>query len=181
MVLGGNDTFNGSAGKDAFKGFAGDDTMTGGKGNDILRGGVGKDVLNGGDGNDRLVGEAGQDILTGGGGNDIFELNSKKGFDIITDFTNSRTTDPTTTNDDIIRIDGAVFTLTTAKGSVLSASEFAIGQATTTDQHIIYNETSGKLFYDADGSGTASHAVQIALIGTVNHTALSVADFFVIG
>ncbi len=40
------------------------------------------------------------------------------------------------------------------------------------DSHILYNRTTGALYYDADGTGTASSAVQLAIIGTTTHAAL---------
>ena len=44
---------------------------------------------------------------------------------------------------------------------------------------IIYNTTSGDLYYDADGSGAAA-TIQISLIGTSTHAPLTNADFVVI-
>lgn len=48
------------------------------------------------------------------------------------------------------------------------------------DSYVLYNSTTGALYYDADGSGSANSAVQFALIGTTTHTALTAADFVVI-
>ena len=45
---------------------------------------------------------------------------------------------------------------------------------------IIYNQTTGALYYDADGSG-ATAAVQVALIGaTIHPTDLDYTDFVVV-
>jgi hypothetical protein len=44
---------------------------------------------------------------------------------------------------------------------------------------IIYNTTSGALYYDADGSGNGA-AVQIALMGLSNHPALTYQDFLIV-
>jgi Ca2+-binding RTX toxin-like protein len=49
--------------------------------------------------------------------------------------------------------------------------------ALDSNDHIIYNNNTGALFYDADGNGVGA-AVKIALIG--NHAALTAADFLVI-
>jgi len=46
--------------------------------------------------------------------------------------------------------------------------------------HIIYNQTSGALYYDADGSGTTA-AIQIALIGTTIHPGdIDYTDFMIV-
>jgi Ca2+-binding RTX toxin-like protein len=48
------------------------------------------------------------------------------------------------------------------------------------DDRIIYNTTSGALYYDADGSGIVA-AVQIAIVGTTSHQIISHIDFVVVG
>jgi Ca2+-binding RTX toxin-like protein len=84
--------------------------------------------------------------------------------------------------DDVIRLDkteNKIFTaLFGVKNSVLTADEFVINTAAIdSNDHIIYNNNTGALFYDADGNGVGA-AVKIALIG--NHAALTAADFLVI-
>jgi Ca2+-binding RTX toxin-like protein len=55
---------------------------------------------------------------------------------------------------------------------------FALGtKATEADDRLIYDEATGTLRYDADGSGGAA-AVLVATLGA--HTALGVADLFVV-
>jgi hypothetical protein len=67
-----------------------------------------------------------------------------------------------------------------AKG-VLSADAFNsgdfIGGQNPTDR-IIYNTTTGALYYDVDGSGTKS-SVQIAVIGIDSHANLTNTDFLI--
>ena len=65
----------------------------------------------------------------------------------------------------------------TATGT-LAASRFKIGtQAVDADDYIIYNNTTGALYYDSNGSG-AGAAVQIATVGV--GLSLTNGDFVVI-
>jgi Ca2+-binding RTX toxin-like protein len=143
--------------KEAFYGYAG---------NDILMSGLGDDTLSGGLGND---------ILTGGGGADTFVfdslLNARTNVDTITDFSHA---------DDTIQLLKSIMTGLGALGE-LNANDFKLsGEALDLSDRIIYNKTTGGLFYDADGSGSTS-AVQVALIGTVSHPMdLDHTDFMII-
>lgn len=65
-------------------------------------------------------------------------------------------------------------------GVALPTQGFRAGAAAQGAQdRIIYNSGTGYLYYDADGSSSVA-PVQIALIGTSSHAALSAADFLVI-
>ena len=44
---------------------------------------------------------------------------------------------------------------------------------------LIYNTTTGALYYDADGTGVTA-AVQVALLGSTTHPTLAYDDFMVI-
>ena len=199
----GNDVLNGGDGEDLLVGYAGNDTINGGAGDDlVLDGGAGNDVLNGGDGddyslygdagNDRINGDAGNDILDGGLGNDTltggtgadsFYLGEKSSIDTFTDFSQSD-------GDSIILSlkyydangnEKALYQLQTeTDGTTLKASNFysAAGakKGHDADDRVVYDTSSGKLYYDADGSGKGA-AVQIALIGTSTHAALIYTDF----
>lgn len=179
FLFAGDDTFTTgstvkSTGGVTFNGMSGKDNITGGLGNDKLYGGNGNDTIDGGAGNDRIAGGNGKDLLTGGAGNDKFELNTVKGMDTILDFTN----DTVNNNNDVIWLDHQAFAAL-AKGALTDAA-FTVGTAATTvDQHVVYDDQSGALYYDVDGSDAIA-AVQIALIGTTTHTALTAADFVVI-
>ncbi|MEG3839951.1 calcium-binding protein [Microcoleus sp. herbarium14] len=80
LLLGGDDTIDGSTNNDLIFGNEGEDIIRGNFGNDSLFGGKGKDAILGGDGNDSinggqdgdvLFGESGNDVLLGGKGNDF--------------------------------------------------------------------------------------------------------------
>jgi Ca2+-binding RTX toxin-like protein len=79
-------TGNGNALANSLAGGGGNDVLNGLGGNDTLDGGAGADKLLGGDGDDRLSGGAGNDTVTGGAGADVIVLDSKSGFDTVTDF-----------------------------------------------------------------------------------------------
>jgi Ca2+-binding RTX toxin-like protein len=121
-----------------------------------------------------LNGDAGSDILIGGAGADTFVFNTLLGtsnIDTISDFV---------VIDDTINLENTgtgLFTALTATG-VLAANAFWTGTAAhlATDW-IIYDSATGKLYYDADGTG-ATAQVQFASIGT--GLALTNADFLVI-
>jgi Ca2+-binding RTX toxin-like protein len=131
----------------------------------IITGNTGVNVLNGG---------AGNDILVGGAGADTFVFNSLLGtsnVDAISDFS---------VVDDTINLENTgtgLFTALTATG-VLAANALWTGTAAhlATDR-IIYDSATGKLYYDADGTG-ATAQVQFATIGT--GLALTNVDFLVI-
>jgi Ca2+-binding RTX toxin-like protein len=119
----------------------------------------GANILNGG---------GGADTLRGFGGADRFDFSTALGagnIDTILDMTSGT---------DKIGLDDAIFT---AIGATLDAGEFVVGAAAgDADDRIIYNQTTGQLFYDADGNG-AGAAVQFAtLAGT---PAITVNDFTV--
>ncbi|MGD1702942.1 peroxidase family protein [Dapis sp. BLCC M229] len=148
----GQDSLNGGAGQDSLNGGAGQDTLNGDEGKDLLNGGAGQDSLNGGAGQDSLNGGAGNDELTGGAGQDSFIFDSNEAFepqdlgiDTIIDFQSNR---------DIILLDKDTFTaITTAVGGDIG-DEFATVTSSprTSDAIIVYNSSTGRLFYNANGS-----------------------------
>ncbi len=142
--------------------------ITGNNAANQLNGGAGNDMLNGGNGNDILNGSTGTNTLTGGTGNDIFKLTTTGHIDTITDYNVAN---------DTIQLENAVFTALTTTGT-LAAGQFRIGtQALDANDFIIYNNLTGALFYDANGSG-AGAPVQIATVGV--GLAMTNADIFVI-
>jgi Ca2+-binding RTX toxin-like protein len=169
LVLTGSGTINGAGNSLA-------NVITGNGRSNVLSGGAGNDTLSGAAGNDTLVGGAGNDSLTGGAGLDVFRfsaiLNATTNRDKITDFVVA---------DDTIQLENAVFTALTATGT-LAAGRLRAGAGITTaadaNDYLIYNSSTGALYYDADGSGAASAPVQFAVIGT--GLALTASDFFII-
>lgn len=157
-------------GHDFADGRDGNDTILGHDGNDSLLGGNGNDSLDGGSMADLLVGGSGVDTLTGGRGWDTFQFvaAAATGIDVVTDFV---------AVDDTITIENGVFTALTA--GALAATAFVVGAAATTAAHrIIYNQTTGALLYDADGTG-ATAAVQFATLSS-KPTGVTAADFMII-
>jgi serralysin len=152
----GNDLVLGGTGNDTLFGGAGSDTVGGGEGNDTLWGGKGSDTVDGGAGNDFVSGDRGSDVLTGGAGSDTFYFASaggEFGVDTITDFTPA---------EDKIRLkSGGVFG---ALGTSFEASEFVVvsnfsaNSPGSTTNKLIYDPTSGALFFNGGGNGV----VQVA-------------------
>ncbi|MFM7275693.1 MAG: calcium-binding protein, partial [Gammaproteobacteria bacterium] len=169
-------TGNGAANR--LSGLDGRDVLDGGAGNDTLSGGAGNDTLGGGNGNDVLGGGAGADALRGGGGADGFLFDDAPAgggsVDTVLDFS---------AGTDKLRLDDDVFTAFTA-GTALTAAQLRAGPGMTSadapGQRLIYDTASGALYYDADGNGTGSTAVQFAVLGTTTHPSLSAADFLIV-
>ena len=136
--------------------------------NDVLTGGTGNDQLIGGAGNDVLSGGKGADTLTGGVGSDTFRLSGDVKTDHITDFLSGT---------DRIELDNALFKALLTEGQ-LAANQFAQGAtATTATQRIVYDQPTGNLWYDLDGSGKKA-AVLIAVLD--NHVQIAHTDFWII-
>lgn len=161
----------GNALANSLGGNAGANRLLGAGGNDVLKGGAGHDTLFGGIGNDTLYGEAGNDSLSGGSGQDRFVFDGapsgSANVDVITDFSAA---------DDTIVLENAIFTRLATAGT-LDAGNFRIGSAAAdADDYVIYDGSTGNLFYDADGTGAGS-AVKIAILAAA--PALTSADFIV--
>ncbi len=144
----------------------------------LLLGNAANNVLNGGSGNDTLVGGNGNDVLYGGAGSDVFVFN----------FTPNATSNVDTIGDfqtgvDKMQLSKAIFLALGASGTSLEKGQFWSGAGVVkghdADDRIVYNTTTGVLYYDADGSASTA-AVQIALIGSKTHSSLQFLDFQVI-
>jgi len=136
--------------------------LSGNAANNRLNGAAGNDTLAGGAGNDTLVGGAGNDVLVGGTGADCFVFdtapNASNNLDTVSDFT---------MNLDRLQFSRAAFTSLGSVNGLLSRSLFyAANDASRghdADDRLIYNTSTGALYYDADGSGPLA-AIQVAVL-----------------
>jgi Ca2+-binding RTX toxin-like protein len=143
-------------------GSAFSDLLAGTNADNYLGGQNGADQLYAAGGNDTLAGGLGNDILNGGAGLDVFLFNTAPGagnLDTVQDFVVA---------DDTVWLENAVFTALVATGP-LAAGQLRAGAGVATaadgNDFILYNSSTGALFYDADGSGTGAVPVQFALLG----------------
>jgi cysteinyl-tRNA synthetase len=151
------ETTVGSNASQTIKGGAGADKIDGKGGNDTLYGLGGNDLLYGGVGNDKLYGGLGNDKLFGGTGNDTFVFNTKLGSD------NVDTIDDFSVSQDVIWLDDDIFSKVGKVGDLSGAAFYAGKAAHDATDRIIYDKSTGKLFYDADGNGKGQ-AIQFALL-----------------
>jgi Ca2+-binding RTX toxin-like protein len=155
--------------------------LDGNAADNVLFGNVGGDTLSGGGGDDQFSADAGDDRVNGGAGNDVMSggldldtfvfdtaLDAATNVDGINDYTVA---------DDSFELDSAIFTALTAGGPI-TAAQFETGaSATTADARIIYDNTTGDVFYDADGAGGTGQ-VQFARVSA--GLAMTNADFLVV-
>jgi Ca2+-binding RTX toxin-like protein len=139
-------SFSGTSGNDTIVGTAGDDTIFGNSGNDWIEGRGGNDQLSGGSGQDSYV------FREFGAGNADTLLN----FD---------------TNWDSLRFDNAAFTGLGGDGRFAAGdARFFAGAGATAghdvDDRIVYNTSTGQLYYDADGAGGADAQLVATVQGT---------------
>jgi Ca2+-binding RTX toxin-like protein len=130
----------GSTHNDEIIGSDFNDTLNGDKGADVVRGGAGNDVVNGGLGNDTLFGDDGRDQF-------LFDTALGGNLDHLGDFR------PV---DDTIRIDDDIFSWAGQVTGALQATNFKVlgtGQTQDADDHILYNQNTGIIYYDVDGAG----------------------------
>jgi Ca2+-binding RTX toxin-like protein len=170
--MSGNDILTGNAFRNTIYGGDGNDRISGLGNDDRLFGGAGRDTLIGGEGNDTLDGGGGTDTLNGGAGQDVFVFNTALSAGNIDRITGFRAID------DTIRLENAVFT-GLANGALKATAFTANLSGTATDRfdRIIYERDTGKLFFDADGTGSGARK-QFALIDA--NVPLTAADFLVI-
>ncbi|MBF0124886.1 MAG: Ig-like domain-containing protein [Magnetococcales bacterium] len=124
-----------------------------------------------GSGDDRLIGGSGHDTLIGGEGADQFAFTSPADeADIIADFNVSQ--------GDQLVFDSTNFALSVG---TLDSAQFVInetGLATESSQRFIFNNRTGRLYYDADGSDSQepNEIVQLKSISTLSSKQIEIAD-----
>lgn len=144
-------------GSQSFLGFAiapipdparpGNDEIFGGNGNDILSGSLGNDTIRGEAGNDQLIGGPGNDVLVGGEGADAFLFQSIRPFQS-EDFGRDRLLDFAPNTDKIILDQTAFGPLTPAQIAFVATDALA----ETSSGSIVYSQSSGRLFFNANGT-----------------------------
>jgi Ca2+-binding RTX toxin-like protein len=156
--MSGDDLMIGSNARDELMGLGGNDTLTGSGGRDHLVGGKGMDVLTGG---------KGPDALTGGADADHFVFNAvTEGGDKISDFANGL---------DQIDLFASAFGLS---APLVDGVSFVLGAvATQAVATVLYDQVTGILRFDADGTGVGA-AVTLAIL--TNHAGLSAQDFLLV-
>ncbi|MDO7835251.1 calcium-binding protein [Sphingobium sp. HBC34] len=156
-----------------------DNMIRGGAGNDVLVGGTGVDQLYGDAGNDRLRGGIGNDWLQGGAGKDAFQFDTALGtsnaanIDFIDDFSPL---------DDTLYLENSVFSAFGTTTGAINAAHFrsiVTGGATDANDFLVYDRSTGALFYDANGSVNGlGDAVQFATL--LPNLQLTSSDFLLI-
>jgi Ca2+-binding RTX toxin-like protein len=146
------DTFLASNFSDRIVAYGGNDLVYGFYGDDVIKGMAGSDSLLGGPGNDVLNGGPGFDRLTGGPGSDVYVMQTQpsaaSNVERIVGFVSG--TDRIWLDDDIFTV------LRTGRAYQLRESQFqanGTGTAIDANDRILYDTTSGELFYDRDGTG----------------------------
>ena len=136
--------------------------LTGNELDNYVSGNAGANVIDGGTGSDYLQGRGGADsfaFTTALGGGNV---------DLIADFLSGT---------DKIALDDAIFAGIGTPGSFDADAFFAGPAAHDVDDRIIYDQTSGLLYYDADGNGAGAAVLFAGVAGYPNLTA---SDFTVI-
>ncbi|MEE1613210.1 calcium-binding protein [Microvirga sp. CF3016] len=167
----GRDRLLGQDGRDWIKGYGGNDHIDGGRDHDLLYGGRGNDTVKGSSGNDHLFGGLGKDTLSGGSGSDKFVFDTtptKSNTDTITDFS---------VKYDSVHLEKDVFTKAGALGRLKSSAFWSGDSAHDRSDRIIYNDDTGYLYYDPDGTGSAS---QRTIAKLSKNLSITEKDFFIV-
>jgi Ca2+-binding RTX toxin-like protein len=142
--------------------------------NDQLTGNAAAQNLTARSGSDTLWGAGGVDTLWGGAGPDtfIFREMGTSNADVIGDWASGS---------DEIALDNAAMSALGADGAFVAADArfwaSSTGTAHDANDRVVYNSTTGSLYYDADGSGAGASQLIATLTG---HPAVAATDIVVI-
>jgi Ca2+-binding RTX toxin-like protein len=146
----GNDKITGSKDGDHLEGDSGNDSIVGGAGNDALWGSAGNDSVDGGAGVDHIWGGIGNDTLIGGVGIDRFHFGEAalgaSNVDTIKDFK----------GDEIYLYPNPFQNHLFVSVNLLSDANSGEG--------IIYEKSTGTLYYDNDGAGSGELGIAFAIL-----------------
>ena len=152
--------------------FTGIERVVGGNFNDSLSGSAGSQNLAGQGGADTLTGGAGNDTLWGGTGNDAFVFNGMgtANADRISDFASGQ---------DKVQLEDGAFTAIGATGNFAAGDArfwaSSSGLAHDANDRVIYNTSTGQLYYDADGNGGGAAQLFATLSGAPGIVATDIA------
>ena len=140
--------------------FTGIERIVAGNFNDQMTGSSASQTLTGQGGNDTIAGAGGADTLWGGSGADsfVFREMGTANADRVSDFVSGA---------DKVQLDDSAFTAIGALGNFAAGDGRFWAAAGATSGHdandrVVYNTSTGSLYYDADGSGAGA----AQLIGT---------------
>ena len=166
------DSISGNNKSNIVGGLGGNDTLRGLGGADIIDAGAGNDKIYGDGGNDLMSGGLGRDTMTGGAGYDFFAFESrlsKSAIDTVTDFS---------VKYDTIMLWKGIFKVAASSNGLISSAAFWAGpKAHDRSDRIIYDKSTGNLFFDGDG-GTRDDLTLFARL--TNKASIAVSDFMVI-
>lgn len=153
-------------------------TIAGTDNNDIINGDTGSDTLSGGSGDDTITGGLGADTINLDAGSDIVQYTSASEFgegDTISNFTQAS---------DAIHFDDAALANFTGTGTwsgqfvVVASGTYDGSQANNgTDAHMIWEQSTGNLIYDQDGSGANSYTTVATISTDANLTTSNIETF----
>jgi Ca2+-binding RTX toxin-like protein len=155
--------------------FTNIERITGGGFADSMVGNAVANALHGRAGNDTLQGGGGNDTLNGGAGSDSFVFAESGG-------ANSDRVEGFASGSDEVALENAAFTALGAAGDFAAGDGRFWAAAGATAGHdandrVVYNTSTGNLYYDADGSGAGAAQLIATLAG---NPALAAGDITVI-
>jgi Ca2+-binding RTX toxin-like protein len=121
--------------------------------------------------NNSIAGNFGADVLSGKSGRDTFRFDTKlsaSNRDIITDFSSTF---------DQISLDRSYFSKIGLVGKLASTAFYVGSAAHDSSDRIIYNKSTGALYYDADGPGSSA---KILFVTLSNKASLNYTDFDIV-